>query len=240
MVQLRRWVKEGLTVVGVDEAGRGPLAGPVVAAAVILPPPLLLAEPPLFQDSKRLSPEERGQLFLLLRREGAKFALGYASPAEIDQLNIRQATALAMRRALARLVARYPSLRVDLALVDGDNLGDLGVPCQFIVAGDAICPLISAASIVAKVIRDRIMVAYDRRYPQYGFAQHKGYPTRQHLEALRQFGPCPIHRLSFAPVRLICATQETSAGTKRRRGTKRTGPSNPEGNGSQSAALKGW
>ncbi len=200
---LRQWMEAGLTVVGIDEAGRGPLAGPVVAAAVLLPPHLLLFDPPLFHDSKRLNHEEREQLFLLLKHSGALFAIGKVSPAEIDRLNIRRATALAMRRALKNLTKRYPSLRVDMVLVDGDSLGDLGVPCRFIVGGDATCPLISAASIVAKVVRDRLMVAYDKRYPHYGFAQHKGYPTSQHLEALRRFGPSPIHRRSFEPVRSL-------------------------------------
>ncbi len=200
MAQMREWVRIGWTVAGVDEAGRGPLAGPVVAAAVVLPSALLLADPPLFQDSKQLNPEERERLFRLLRQEGAFFAVGQATPEEIDRLNIRQATALAMRRALAGLRKRYPFLQVDLVLVDGDALGDLGVLAWFLVDGDAVCPLISAASIIAKVVRDRIMIAYDRRYPQYGFAQHKGYPTRQHLAALQQFGPCPIHRRTYAPV----------------------------------------
>ncbi|MFA0737756.1 MAG: hypothetical protein LKKZDAJK_000853 [Candidatus Fervidibacter sp.] len=213
--RLQQWLTMGWTLVGIDEAGRGPLAGPVVAAAILLPPhgtkgtrqrtglhELLLAEPPLLRDSKQLSPEQREQLFRLLCQSGALFAVGKASPAEIDRLNIRQATLLAMRRALNRLTPRSSPLatRIDLALVDGDCLGDLGVPTLFLVDGDEICPLISAASIIAKVVRDRLMLAYDRRYPQYGFAQHKGYPTRQHLAALRQFGPCPIHRKSFAPV----------------------------------------
>ncbi|MCX7968644.1 MAG: ribonuclease HII, partial [Armatimonadetes bacterium] len=119
-----------------------------------------------------------------------------------------QATALAMRRAVANLSKRIEPTKVDLALVDGDNLGDLGVPCQFVVDGDATCPLISAASIVAKVVRDRLMVAYDRRYPQYGFAKHKGYPTREHIEAIRKFGICPIHRRSFSPIKEICGEFE--------------------------------
>jgi ribonuclease HII len=206
----------GWTLVGIDEAGRGPLAGPVVAAALLLTAQgargtgqgarlheLLFAEPPLFRDSKQLSSERREQLFRLLCQSGALFAVGKASPAEIDRLNIRQATLLAMRRALTNLTSRQSPIasRLDLVLVDGNHLGDLGVPTLFIVDGDEICPLISAASIIAKVVRDRLMVAYDRRYPQYGFAQHKGYPTKQHLAALRQFGPCPIHRKSFAPVR---------------------------------------
>jgi ribonuclease HII len=214
--RLQRWLAMGWTLVGIDEAGRGPLAGPVVAAALLLTAQgargtgqgarlheLLFAEPPLFRDSKQLSSERREQLFRLLCQSGALFAVGKASPAEIDRLNIRQATLLAMRRALTNLTSRQSPIasRLDLVLVDGDCLGDLGVPTLFIVDGDEVCPLISAASIIAKVVRDRLMVAYDRRYPQYGFAQHKGYPTKQHLAALRQFGPCPIHRKSFAPVR---------------------------------------
>ena len=203
IVRLRQLTEMGLTVVGVDEAGRGPLAGPVVAAAVFLPHEVLLAESSLFQDSKKLSPQEREELFRLLRQCGAKFAIGKASPQEIDSLNIRQATLLAMKRAVENLIRRHRISQIDLALVDGDRLGDLGIPSLFIVDGDEVCPLISAASIVAKVTRDRLMVAYDKRYPQYGFAKHKGYPTREHIEAIRKFGPCPIHRLSFSPVKEI-------------------------------------
>jgi ribonuclease HII len=215
MQRLREWMEQGMVIAGIDEAGRGPLAGPVVAAAILLTAQgargtgqgarlheLLFAEPPLFRDSKQLSSERREQLFRLLCQSGALFAVGKASPAEIDRLNIRQATLLAMRRALTNLTSRQSPIasRLDLVLVDGDCLGDLGVPTLFIVDGDEVCPLISAASIIAKVVRDRLMLAYDRRYPQYGFAQHKGYPTKQHLAALRQFGPCPIHRKSFAHV----------------------------------------
>ena len=205
ILRLRQLTEMGLTVVGVDEAGRGPLAGPVVAAAVVLPSEVLLAEPSPFQDSKKLSPQEREELFRLLRQCDAKFAIGKASPQEIDILNIRQATLLAMKRAIVNLVRRYRLTQIDLALVDGDKLGDLGVPSLFIVDGDEVCPLISAASIVAKVVRDRLMIAYDKRYPHYGFAKHKGYPTREHIEAIRKFGPCPIHRLSFSPVKEVGA-----------------------------------
>jgi len=203
IVRLKQLTEMGLVLVGVDEAGRGPLAGPVIAAAVVLPHEILLAEPSPFQDSKKLSPQEREELFHLLRQCGAKFAIGKASSQEIDSLNIRQATLLAMKRAVENLIHRHRISQVDLALVDGDRLGDLGIPSLFIVDGDEVCPLISAASIVAKVVRDRLMVAYDKRYPQYGFAKHKGYPTREHIEAIRKFGPCPIHRLSFSPVREI-------------------------------------
>lgn len=204
VLKLRKWIEAGLTVIGVDEAGRGPLAGPVVAAAVMLPKELLLAEPPPFRDSKQLFPKEREEIFNLLLRSKAVFTIGKATPDEIDQLNIRQATALAMRRAIANLRRRIAPAKVDLALVDGDNLGDLGVPCQFVIDGDSTCPIISAASIVAKVVRDRLMVAYDKLYPQYGFAKHKGYPTREHIEAIKKFGVCPIHRRSFSPIKEIC------------------------------------
>lgn len=204
VLKLRQWVEAGLTVIGVDEAGRGPLAGPVVAAAVILPEELMLAEPSPFRDSKQLTPGEREELFKLLLQSKAVFAVGKATPNEIDQLNIRQATALAMKRAITNLLKRIAPAKVDLALVDGDNLGDLGVPCKFVIDGDSTCPIISAASIIAKVVRDRLMVAYDKRYPQYGFAKHKGYPTREHIEAIKRFGVCPIHRRSFSPVKEIC------------------------------------
>lgn len=207
--KLRQWLNAGLTIVGIDEAGRGPLAGPVVAAAVILPAEVLVFEPSPFRDSKDLSPQAREELFLFLRRCGAKFAIGKATPREIDRFNIRQATLLAMRRALARLKNRLFSTHIDLVLVDGDELGDLGVPCQFIVDGDEVCPPISAASIIAKVVRDKLMVSYDKRYPQYGFAKHKGYPTREHIEAIKKFGPCPIHRLSFSPLREISGQIKT-------------------------------
>ena len=204
ILKLRQWAEAGLTVIGVDEAGRGPLAGPVVAAAVMLPPNLVLAEPSPFRDSKQLTPEEREEIFNMLLQSEAVFAVGKASPQEIDRLNIRQATALAMKRAIANLSRRISPAKVDLALVDGDDLGDLGVPCKFVIDGDSTCPLISAASIVAKVLRDRLMVAYDKRYPQYGFAKHKGYPTREHIEAIKRFGICPIHRKSFSPIKEIC------------------------------------
>lgn len=208
VLKLKQWAEAGLTVIGVDEAGRGPLAGPVVAAAVMLPKELMLAEPSPFRDSKQLTPQEREELFNLLLKSEAVFAIGKATPQEIDQLNIRQATALAMRRSIANLRRRIEPARIDLALVDGDNLGDLGVPCKFVIDGDSSCPIISAASIVAKVVRDRIMVAYDKRFPQYGFARHKGYPTREHIEALKKFGISPIHRRTFSPVKEICVQVE--------------------------------
>lgn len=208
VLKLRQWIEAGLIVIGVDEAGRGPLAGPVVAAAVMLPTELLFVEPSPFRDSKQLLPREREEIFNLLLRSKAVFAIGKVTPDEIDQLNIRRATALSMRRAIANLCRRIVPAKVDLALVDGDNLGDLGVPCRFVIDGDSTCPVISAASIVAKVVRDRLMVAYDKRYPQYGFAKHKGYPTREHIEAIKKFGLCPIHRRSFSPIKEICGQFE--------------------------------
>ncbi|MDW8028191.1 MAG: ribonuclease HII [Armatimonadota bacterium] len=214
LLKLKQWKQMGLKVIGVDEAGRGPLAGPVVAAAVFLPYELLFAEPPIFRDSKKLKAEEREKLFRLMLQSGAKIGIGKATNVEIDRLNIRQASALAMRRAIENLKHRFPYLQVDLALVDGDNLGELGVSCHFILDGDEVCPIISAASIIAKVVRDNLMSAYGKRYPQYGFAKHKGYPTREHIEALRKFGPCPIHRLTFSPLREFCKLLTSDQRTK--------------------------
>ncbi|MCC5867076.1 MAG: ribonuclease HII [Gammaproteobacteria bacterium] len=181
---------------GVDEAGRGPLAGPVVAAAVVLDP----ARPiPGLDDSKRLSAARRIELATQIRSHAAAWAVAWAEPGEIDRLNILQATMLAMRRAILGLTC-LPA-RV---LVDGNRCPQAdGLDCEFIaiVGGDALEPAISAASILAKVHRDECMVELDGRYPGYGFAIHKGYPTAAHREALLSLGPCEIHRRSFAPVR---------------------------------------
>lgn len=183
---------------GVDEAGRGPLAGPVVAACVALP----IEEPGLeaalrgLTDSKLLTPRRREYWLQRLRGwPGASISIGWATAAEIDRLNILQATLLAMRRAALRL--RPPP---DFLLVDGPTAPDMPAPTTAIVGGDRLSVSIAAASIVAKVVRDRHMAAMDRRHPGYGFARHKGYGTRQHLEALRRLGPCPAHRRSFRPV----------------------------------------
>ncbi len=187
---------------GVDEAGRGPLAGPVVAAAALFPADLLHHPPPALlelNDSKALSPAKREALFELLgTTPGLQSAVSVVEPLEIDRLNILRATHLAMARALAAL----PDLP-DLALIDGLPVPGLPCPSQNEIKGDARCLTIAAASILAKVTRDRIMVALDRKYPQYGFARHKGYGTRAHLEALNEHGPCPAHRQSFAPVRQL-------------------------------------
>jgi ribonuclease HII len=181
-------------VVGIDEAGRGPLAGPVYAAAVILDPDRI---PDGIADSKRLSAVRREQTARRIEGEAVAWAIAWSSVEEIDQLNILNASLLAMRRAVGAL-ARQPSL----ALVDGNRCPD-GLPCpaRAIVGGDALEPAISAASILAKVARDEEMLRLDLRYPGYGFAQHKGYGTKAHLEALQRLGPCPVHRTSFAPVR---------------------------------------
>jgi ribonuclease HII len=180
-------------VAGVDEAGRGPLAGPVVAAAVILE----ASRPvPGLADSKVLTARQREQLEAQIRGRACAVAIGEASVDEIDALNILQATLLAMRRAVESL---QPS--PDRVLVDGNRLPVLKVPGEAIVRGDAKVAAISAASVIAKVHRDRLCEALDRAWPAYGFAVHKGYPTAAHLEALGRHGPCPAHRRSFAPVR---------------------------------------
>jgi len=176
---------------GVDEAGRGPLAGPVVAAAVVLGPPIAgLA------DSKQLGAATRERLAAAIRERARAWAVASASVEEIDRLNIRGATLLAMARAVAAL-AVVPTL----VLVDGDALPVLAVPARVVVGGDATVAEISAASILAKVHRDALLVELDGRFPGYGFARHKGYPTRAHVAALRELGPCSEHRRSFAPVR---------------------------------------
>ena len=182
-------------VCGVDEVGRGPLAGPVVAAAVVLDPSRPIAR---LADSKTLSERRREALSAEILEKAMAWSMGRAEVAEIDAINILQASLLAMQRAVVGL-----RVTPDRALVDGNRLPSLACPARAIVGGDAIEPCISAASIIAKVARDREMVALDARYPGYGFAQHKGYPTRRHLEALREHGVSEIHRRSFAPVRRL-------------------------------------
>ena len=180
-------------VCGVDEAGRGPLAGPVVAAAVILTPARI---PEGLNDSKALSSKQR-ELLLNIIEKNAQIGIGIAEPEEIDRMNILGATLIAMRRAVLAL----PKLP-DMALIDGNKLPDLPCEAQAIVKGDSRSLSIAAASIVAKVTRDRLMVEAESRYPGYGLAGHKGYPTKAHMEAVKQIGPSPIHRFSFKPVRL--------------------------------------
>ena len=176
-------------ICGVDEAGRGPLAGPVCAAAVILPPNL---EIPGLTDSKKLSDKKRRELFPVIQEQAVAYGIGSASEQEIDEVNILQATFLAMERAMEKL-----SVRPQLALIDGNRAKDFGLPVRTIVSGDALSASIAAASILAKVTRDRLMEELDGEYPLYGFAVHKGYGTKRHYEALRAFGPCPIHRRTF-------------------------------------------
>jgi ribonuclease HII len=187
-------------VAGIDEAGRGPLAGPVVAAAVILRPGRPIRG---VADSKVLSPDERAALSVIIRRDALCFGIGWADRAEIDALNILQATFLAMRRALLAM-----TLTPDHVLVDGNQLPELGglgrtVTARAIVAGDATQPAISAASILAKTARDSYMNHMDTLYPVYSFATHKGYGTPTHQRLLELHGPCPLHRRSFAPLRLL-------------------------------------
>lgn len=180
---------------GVDEAGRGPVAGPVVAAAVIAGPRLDLTD---IRDSKKLSPAQRERWYGQITKQAAAWAVAIVEVAEIDQLNILRASLEAMRRAVAKLTTAP-----ELVLVDGNQPPPIDLPLHTIVGGDDLYPAISAASVLAKVTRDRIMVELDRDYPQYGFARHKGYPTPQHLQALREHGPTPVHRRSFAPVRQL-------------------------------------
>jgi len=180
-------------IAGVDEVGRGPLAGPVVAAAVILDPNRPIVG---LKDSKLLSEKKREHLFILIQQNALAWAVGYATVEEIDTLNILQAALLAMQRAVAGL-----QLAPEFALIDGNRCPQ-HLPCaaQAIIGGDRTVPAISAASIIAKVTRDREMLVWHEKYPQYGFKQHKGYGTREHLSALSAHGPSNIHRRSFAPV----------------------------------------
>jgi ribonuclease HII len=196
VTQLDLFSVSGARVCGVDEAGRGPLAGAVVAAAVILHPDRAI---PGLADSKKLSARKRERLALEIKQQAWAWAVAEASVEEIDQLNILQASLLAMKRAVMSL-----SLVPDRVLVDGNQLPDLPYSVQAIIGGDASQPSISAASILAKTSRDAALIELDQRYPDYGFAQHKGYPTPQHLQAIRQYGVLPVHRKSFAPVAKLC------------------------------------
>lgn len=181
-----------LLVAGVDEVGRGPLAGPVVAAAVILDPDKPITG---LNDSKKLTEKRREALFDVIKTNALAWAIGRADVAEIDALNILQASLLAMRRAVEQLEPRPVH-----ALIDGNRCPQLPCSAEAIIKGDAKVPAISAASIMAKVVRDREMLEMERLYPGYGFASHKGYPSAQHLEALVRLGITPIHRRSFGPV----------------------------------------
>lgn len=176
-------------IAGVDEAGRGPLAGPVVAAAVVFPKHVFLDG---VNDSKKIRPRQREILYDLIRSRAAAVGVGVADEREIDRINILQATYRAMRSAILNL-----SVAPDHVLVDGRAIPEIAVPQTAIVKGDQKSFTIAAASIVAKVTRDRIMVEYDGQFPQYGFARHKGYGTRLHVDAIRKHGPCELHRRSF-------------------------------------------
>ncbi|OCN02407.1 ribonuclease HII [Clostridium sp. W14A] len=176
-------------VCGIDEAGRGPLAGPVFAAAVILPPQVQIEG---LNDSKKLSPNKREELYDVICGTAQAYGVGFATEGEIDEINILQATFLAMRRAFDQL-----NLCPDCALVDGNRMPDLGVETRLIVKGDSLSASIAAASILAKVSRDRVMCRIDEIYPDYGFAKHKGYGTALHMDRLREKGPCPVHRRTF-------------------------------------------
>ena len=181
---------QGIHVIcGVDEAGRGPLAGPVCAAAVILPAHLDL---PGLTDSKKLTDKRRRELFPLIKEQAIAYGIGLASEQEIDEINILQATFLAMERALAQL-----SVRPELALIDGNREKDFGLPVKTVVKGDSLSANIAAASILAKVTRDDMMLELAKQYPEYGFEIHKGYGTKAHYEALRTYGASPVHRNSF-------------------------------------------
>ena len=192
-------MSEAIWICGVDEAGRGPLVGAVVAGAVVLDPLNPISG---LKDSKRLTPARREALYAEIVLKATAWGVGEASPFEIDQINILQATMLAMQRAVEDLCTRL-GRSPDKALIDGNRCPSLPIPAEAIVKGDSKEPAISAASIVAKVTRDRQMVGLHARYPDYGFLQHMGYPTPVHLAALRQLGACPEHRRSFSPVRAV-------------------------------------
>jgi ribonuclease HII len=183
------WTTGKKYIAGIDEAGRGPLAGPVVAAAVIFTQNIII---PGVNDSKKLSPVKREMLYDLILEKALAIGVGLSNEQLVDEINILQATYRAMKEAIASL-----SIQPEHVLVDGKLISNFDLPQTAIVGGDGKCFSIAAASIIAKVTRDRLMVEYDRQFPQYGFAQHKGYPTKQHIRAIIKHGLCPIHRTSF-------------------------------------------
>jgi len=176
-------------ICGVDEAGRGPLMGPVVAAACILPDNLIIEG---LDDSKKLTEKKREKLYDIITEKAICFSICSASVEEIEKINILNAAMLAMRRAIDSL-----KIKPDLALIDGNCNRGFNLPVKTIVKGDGIVPSIAAASVLAKVTRDRLCYEYDKQYPQYGFGKHKGYGTKDHIQAIKQYGPCPLHRPSF-------------------------------------------
>ncbi len=181
-------------ICGVDEAGRGPLAGPVYAAAVILPYGENIEG---LNDSKKLSEKKREELFDIIIQKAVGYGIACAEVEEIEEINILNASFLAMRRAIEQI-----SPLPDFALIDGNMVRNIPVRAKSVVKGDSLSASIAAASILAKVSRDRLLKEYDEKYPQYGFSKHKGYPTKAHYEAIEKFGPCPIHRLSFLKGRI--------------------------------------
>lgn len=186
----RELYAQGCTLIcGVDEAGRGPLAGPVCAAAVILPVGLEL---PGLNDSKKLTEKQREALFMPIKAAAKAYGIAFASVEEIENLNILNATFLAMNRAISQLIPQP-----ELALIDGNRNTGISIPSRCVVKGDSRCADIAAASVLAKVSRDHYMMEMAEKYPVYGFKRHKGYGTKLHYEAIRKFGPCPIHRPSF-------------------------------------------
>lgn len=184
------YLEQGMKYIcGIDEAGRGPLAGPVCAAAVIFPPNI---EIPGLNDSKKLSDKRRRELVPIIKESALAYGIAFAGESEIDSINILQATFLAMERAISQL-----SIKPDLALIDGNREKDFGIPVKTVIHGDSLSSSIAAASVLAKVARDDLMLEMANKYPQYGFEIHKGYGTKAHYAALLQHGPCPIHRMTF-------------------------------------------
>lgn len=177
------------SVCGVDEAGRGPLAGPVCAAAVILPPGLILEG---VNDSKKLTEKKREKLFDVIIENALAYSIAYASVEEIEEVNILNATMNAMKRAVEGL-----QIPADFAYIDGNRTPNLDIPCEYIIKGDARSMSVAAASILAKVSRDRLLLEYAKEYPQYCFEKHKGYGTKLHTDMIKEHGPCPVHRMSF-------------------------------------------
>lgn len=182
--------EKGYTAVcGVDEAGRGPLAGPVCAAAVILPKDMIIEG---VNDSKKLSEKKRDALYDVIKEKALSYSIAFATVEEIEEINILNATMLAMKRAVEGL-----DVPADFAYIDGNRLPDLSIPCEYLIKGDARSMSVAAASILAKVTRDRLMLDFAKQYPEYKFEKHKGYGTKVHMDAIREFGPCEIHRRSF-------------------------------------------
>jgi ribonuclease HII len=195
-IEYKYWNNGIKYIAGVDEAGRGPLAGPVVAAAVIFPSEVKIDG---INDSKRLSAKERERLFDIINEKAISVGVGIIDHTVIDEINILNATFRSMHEAIGKLTNRPDHL-----LIDGPRFAGANIPFTAIIDGDAKCFSIAAASIIAKVSRDRLMKEYDKQYPQYGFAKHKGYGTKAHLEAIKKHGPCAIHRKSFRmPIKLV-------------------------------------